>query len=48
MESQKDFIEKTLKKIFKITQHSDIYTAVGEIIETAQDWEQDYKESGVD
>ena len=44
MESQKDFIEKTLKKIFKITQHSDIYTAVGEIIETAQDWEQDYKE----
>lgn len=44
MESQKDFLEKTLKKNFKITQHSDIYTAVGEIIEAAQDWEQDYKE----
>ena len=44
MESQKDFIEKTLKKIFKITQHSDIYAAVGKIIEAAQDWEEDYKE----
>lgn len=44
MEAQKDFLEKTLKKNFKITQHRDIYTAVGEIIEAAQDWEQDYKE----
>lgn len=44
MEAQKDFLEKTLKKNFKITQHSDIYAAVGEIIEAAQDWEQDYKE----
>lgn len=43
MEAQNDFLEKTLKKNFKITQHSDIYTAVGEIIEAAQDWEQDYK-----
>lgn len=44
MEFQKDFLEKTLKKNFKITQHSDIYAAVGKIIEAAQDWEQDYKE----
>lgn len=44
MEAQKDFLEKTLKKNLKITQHSDIYTAVGKIIEVAQDWEQDYKE----
>ena len=44
MEAQKDFIENTLKKNFKITQHSDIYAAVGKIIEAAQDWEQDYKE----
>lgn len=44
MEAQKDFLENTLKKNFKITQHSDIYAAVGKIIEAAQDWEQDYKE----
>lgn len=44
MESQKDFLENTLKKNVKITQHSDIYAAVGKIIEAAQDWEQDYKE----
>lgn len=44
MEAQKDFLEDTLKKNFKITQHSDIYAAVGKIIEAAQDWEQDYKE----
>lgn len=44
MEAQKDFLENTLKKNVKITQHSDIYAAVGKIIEAAQDWEQDYKE----
>lgn len=44
MESQKDFLENTLKKNVKITQHSDIYAAVGKIIEAAQDWEEDYKE----
>lgn len=44
MEAQKDFLENTLKKNFKITQHSDIYAAVEKIIEAAQDWEQDYKE----
>lgn len=44
MEAQKDFLENTLKKNVKITQHSDIYAAVGKIIEAAQDWEEDYKE----
>ena len=44
MEAQKGFLENTLKKNVKITQHSDIYAAVGKIIEAAQDWEQDYKE----
>ena len=44
MEAQKDILENTLKKNVKITQHSDIYAAVGKIIEAAQDWEQDYKE----
>lgn len=47
METQIDFLENTLKKNFKITQHSDIYNAVGEIIEAAQDWEQDYKELAI-
>lgn len=44
MESQKEFIEKVLKANLEITQHSDIYTAVGKIIEVAQNWEKDYKE----
>lgn len=44
MEFQKEFIEKILKKNLMITQHNDIYTSVGEIIEAAQDWEDDYKE----
>lgn len=32
MEAQKDFLENTLKKNVKITQHSDIYAVVGKLL----------------